>query len=61
MLTSVGIGTETVWEAIKSGANGIEPITSFDASGFNCRIAGEVKGFDDKAAPMLFVVAQKSG
>lgn len=46
MLTSVGIGTETVWEAIKSGANGIEPITAFDASGINCRIAGEVKGFD---------------
>jgi 3-oxoacyl-[acyl-carrier-protein] synthase II len=46
LLTSVGIGTETVWAAIKSGANGIAPITSFDTTGFNCRIAGEVKGFD---------------
>jgi 3-oxoacyl-[acyl-carrier-protein] synthase II len=46
MLTSVGIGTETVWAAIQKGANGIEPIVSFDASAFNCRIAGEVKGFD---------------
>ena len=46
LLTSVGIGTEPVWEAIKSGRNGIEPITAFDASQFNCRIAGEVKHFD---------------
>ena len=46
MLTSVGIGTEPVWEAIRRGDNGIGSITSFDASQFNCRIAGEVKGFD---------------
>ena len=46
LVTSVGIGTETVWEAIKKGANGIETITSFDATEFSCRIAGEVKGFD---------------
>jgi len=45
-VTSVGIGTEAVWHAIKSGQNGIGPITSFDPTGFNCRIAGEVKGFD---------------
>jgi 3-oxoacyl-[acyl-carrier-protein] synthase II len=45
-VTSVGIGTEAVWEAIKKGTNGIGPITAFDATGFNCRIAGEVKGFD---------------
>jgi 3-oxoacyl-[acyl-carrier-protein] synthase II len=51
MLTSVGIGTETVWEAIQKGANGIAPIVSFDASAFNCRIAGEVKGFD----PSLYI------
>jgi len=46
MLTSVGIGTEPVWQAIRSGKSGIGPITAFDATGFNCRIAGEVKGFD---------------
>ena len=51
MLTSVGIGTEPVWEAIRKGANGIEPITSFDPTGINCRIAGEVKGFD----PSLYI------
>ncbi|MEO5924298.1 MAG: beta-ketoacyl-ACP synthase II [Bryobacteraceae bacterium] len=46
MLTSVGIGTEPVWQAIKEGRSGIGPITAFDPTGFNCRIAGEVKGFD---------------
>jgi 3-oxoacyl-[acyl-carrier-protein] synthase II len=46
LLTSVGIGTKAVWEAIKSGTNGIGPITAFDATDFNCRIAGEVKGFN---------------
>src|SRR5882724_283402 len=46
MLTSVGIGTEPVWQAIKNGQSGIGPITAFDATQFSCRIAGEVKGFD---------------
>ena len=46
LVTSVGIGTKTVWEAIKSGTNGIGPITAFDATEFNCRIAGEVKGIN---------------
>jgi len=46
MLTSVGIGTEPVWQAIKEGRSGIGPITAFDATEFSCRIAGEVKGFD---------------
>ena len=46
MLTSVGNGTEACWEAIKKGVSGIRPITSFDASEFSCRIAGEVQNFD---------------
>ena len=48
-MTSVGIGTEVVWAAIKSGANGIGPITAFDAQNFRCRIAGEVKNFEPSA------------
>ena len=51
LLTSVGMGTEATWTAIKQGANGIGPITTFDASAFACRIAGEVKGFD----PSLYI------
>ena len=46
LLTPLGIGTETSWEAIRAGKSGIGAITQFDASAFSCRIAGEVKGFD---------------
>lgn len=46
LLTPLGIGTETSWEALRSGKSGIGPITQFDAGAFSCRIAGEVKGFD---------------
>jgi 3-oxoacyl-[acyl-carrier-protein] synthase II len=46
LLTPLGIGTETSWEAIRAGKCGIGPITRFDAAAFSCRIAGEVKGFD---------------
>ena len=34
------------WAAAKEGKCGIGPITQFDASGFKCKLAGEVKGFD---------------
>jgi len=46
LLTPLGIGTETSWEAIRAGRSGVGPITQFDAAAFSCRIAGEVKGFD---------------
>ena len=46
LLTPLGIGTETSWEAIRAAECGIGPITQFDATAFSCRIAGEVKGFD---------------
>lgn len=49
MLSSVGIGTEPSWQAIKEGRSGIGPITHFDPAEFSCRIAGEVKGFDPAA------------
>jgi 3-oxoacyl-[acyl-carrier-protein] synthase II len=51
LLSSVGTGTQECWAAICQGKNGIGPITQFDASGFTCRIAGEVKDFD----PLLYV------
>ena len=53
-MSPVGVGTERCWSAIRSGQNGIGPITRFDASGYACRIAGEVKGFD----PRDFVTAK---
>jgi 3-oxoacyl-[acyl-carrier-protein] synthase II len=46
LLCSAGSGTEETWRAVKEGRSGIGPITQFDATAFNCRIAGEVKDFD---------------
>ena len=46
LLCGCGIGTEEVWKNILAGTSGIGPITLFDASAHDSRIAGEVRGFD---------------
>ena len=46
LLCSVGSDTEECWQSVCQGRSGIGPIASFDATGFNCRIAGEVRNFD---------------
>lgn len=46
LVSSLGIGTETNWEALLAGRSGIRAITNFDASKFASRIAGEVPDFD---------------
>ena len=45
-VTPLGQSLEEFWQGLVSGKSGIGPITLCDASGFPCRIAGEVKGFD---------------
>ena len=51
LLSSIGIGTEETWGAIREGRNGISRIEQFDPTAFNSRIAGEVKHFD----PLLYI------
>lgn len=46
MLSPVGNNVEDSWAALISGKSGIAPITLFDSSGFDVKIAGEVKNFD---------------
>lgn len=46
VISPVGIGKETFWNALLSGKNGIGPITHFDATEYAARIAGEVKNFN---------------
>ncbi|MFZ0619456.1 MAG: beta-ketoacyl-ACP synthase II [Candidatus Acidiferrales bacterium] len=46
LVCGCGIGTDEVWSNLLAGKSGIGPITAFDAAGFDCRIAGEVRGFD---------------
>ncbi len=45
LVTPLGIGVEETWTALCEGKSGISEITRFDASGFDTRIAGEVKNF----------------
>jgi 3-oxoacyl-[acyl-carrier-protein] synthase II len=49
LVSSLGIGTDANWQAIRAGKSGIGTITKFDASQFTTRIAGEVKNFDPLA------------
>jgi 3-oxoacyl-[acyl-carrier-protein] synthase II len=46
LVCGCGIGTDEVWKNIVAGKSGIGPITHFDTTNFDCRIAGEVRGFD---------------
>lgn len=45
LVTPLGIGVKETWSALCAGVSGITEITRFDTTGFNTKIAGEVKGF----------------
>ncbi|MCY1002327.1 beta-ketoacyl-ACP synthase II [Myxococcus sp. MISCRS1] len=45
LISPCGTGVEKSWEALVRGQSGVGPITLFDASALDCRIAGEVKDF----------------
>jgi 3-oxoacyl-[acyl-carrier-protein] synthase II len=46
LVCALGIGTEESWKNLLAGLSGIGPITHFDTTDFDCKIAGEVKNFD---------------
>lgn len=46
MVTPVGADVASSWRAITEGQSGAGPITLFDAAGYTCRIACEVKRGD---------------
>ncbi|HEY6959816.1 MAG TPA: beta-ketoacyl-ACP synthase II [Candidatus Limnocylindria bacterium] len=46
MITPLGASVAKTWEGILAGRSGIGPITRFDATGLETRIAGEVRDFD---------------
>jgi 3-oxoacyl-[acyl-carrier-protein] synthase II len=45
-ITPLGHSVAESWEAARQGRSGAGPITLFDADGYKCRIAAEVKQFD---------------
>ncbi|MEO8366900.1 MAG: beta-ketoacyl-ACP synthase II [Pseudoxanthomonas sp.] len=49
MISPLGNDLASSWDAIANGRSGLGPITSFDASLFTTRIAGEIRDFDPTA------------
>src|SRR3954452_19825336 len=47
--TPLGNDLEDYWSKLKNGVSGIREIASFDITGFDTRIGGEVLDFDAKA------------
>ena len=48
VITPVGNDLESFWHSLKNGVSGIRTITAFDTTAYDCRIGGEVLGFDPK-------------
>ena len=46
MITPLGASVRKTWDELIAGKSGIGPITRFDATGLDTRIAGEVRDFD---------------
>lgn len=46
LVTPLGVGIETNWEALLGGRSGIRTVTRFDITDFPVKIAGEVTNFD---------------
>lgn len=49
VISPVGNDVRTFWDSLLNGRSGVDRLTHFDASAFECRIAAEVKGFDPLA------------
>lgn len=46
VISPVGLDVPTMWQNVVAGKSGIGPITLFDTTDFDVRIAGEAHGFD---------------
>ena len=52
VISPVGLNTETAWNAVKNGKNGIARVTKFDVTDFKSTLAAEVKDFD----PLMYML-----
>jgi 3-oxoacyl-[acyl-carrier-protein] synthase II len=48
VISPVGNDVDTFWRNLQNGVSGIELVQAFDTTGYDCRIAGEVRGFEPK-------------
>jgi len=49
VVTPVGSGKKTFWDALMEGKSGVDLISRFDTSNFKTRIGAEIKDFDPEA------------
>ncbi|MDD3274214.1 MAG: beta-ketoacyl-ACP synthase II [Candidatus Omnitrophica bacterium] len=54
-ITPVGNDVSSFWQSLKEGKSGVGPITYFDTTGFDSKIAAQVKDFD----PAVFGISHK--
>src|SRR2546423_7409861 len=47
-VTPLGNDVETFWSSLKNGVSGIGLVEAFDTTNHDCKIAGEVRGFEPK-------------
>jgi 3-oxoacyl-[acyl-carrier-protein] synthase II len=47
-VTPLGLDVATTWAHLLAGKSGVSPITSWDASKYDCRFAAQVKDFEPK-------------
>jgi 3-oxoacyl-[acyl-carrier-protein] synthase II len=47
-VTPIGNDVETFWSNLKNGVSGIRLVEAFDTKDHDCKIAGEVRGFEPK-------------
>src|SRR5436190_2900984 len=48
VITPIGNDLDTFWRNLQNGVSGIDCITAFDTTAYDCRIAGEVRNFEPK-------------
>jgi 3-oxoacyl-[acyl-carrier-protein] synthase II len=46
VVSPVGSDLQSFWQALTNGVSGIDRITHFDVTPYDCKIAGEVRGFE---------------
>jgi 3-oxoacyl-[acyl-carrier-protein] synthase II len=46
VVSPIGNDKETFWKNLVAGKSGVDLFTAFDSTGFDCRIAGEVRDFN---------------
>jgi 3-oxoacyl-[acyl-carrier-protein] synthase II len=48
VVTPIGNDLPTFWDNLKNGVSGISLLDAFDTTGYDCRIAGQVRNFEPK-------------